>query len=91
MLLVETKSIDRVDYCTLVCRVLLAVTLKAKTLRLAFVFLGHIVDSDLAATLDRADTESLPIREAVDGGSWELECGLKQVGRVKLVSLEALL
>lgn len=92
MLFVETEAIYGVyDYSLVVVRCFLSVTLETELSLLTFIFEGKIVGLHAAPTLDRPDTETFPVREAINSCCSVLKRRLDHICWVKLVALEALL
>jgi hypothetical protein len=91
ILLVETEAIYGVYDDSFVVRLLLSVALETELLLLTFIFEGIIEGLHAAPTLNRPDTETLAVREAINSCCSVLQRRLDHICWVKLVALEALL
>lgn len=92
ILLVETEAIYGVyDDSRLFVRLFLSVTLETELPLLTFIFEGKIVGLHAASTLNRPNTETFPVREAINSCCSVLKRRLDHICWVKLVTLEALL
>jgi hypothetical protein len=91
ILFVETEAIYGVYLNSRVVLLLLSVTLETELLLLTFIFEGKIVGLHAAPTLNRPDTETFAVREAINSCCSVLQRRLDHICGVKLVALEALL
>jgi len=91
LLFVKAKAVHGVDLCLFRVLGLLAVTFEAEGLAIALVRQSRVVHLDAAAALDRTNAEALSIRKTLDCRCGVLQSRLKNVSRLKVVALKALL